>query len=379
MNADDDDTGPGFTRRQILAGGAASVLAAGCGDPIPDDGVADESDTGTGTGGDSGIVPIPDGMSAVAIVHREAASDAVRRAIDLAGGIDEIEPGQSVFIKVNAVHPFGKTTAIVTGRPVLRAVIELLRERDVGTITVGDRSSRGFVSEDVLRDTGLAAAALNAGADEIYGAPTPADDPDAWMLAQPPAWDEVWSSAGGIQVMRRLVEADHIINIPVCKNHRWAAFSLSLKNMIGGVGDDSRDLMHYEMSMPDDLSRAIAILSQAFTPTMNIIDAIGSLLNGGPEGVLPDSVHVETELVMASKDRVALDAAGAALLKLELSRNTVAEPDALHDFLRDTPIWEIPQIVHGAGLGLGRGSPDEVELRFDDVPDESALDALFRA
>ena len=103
MDPEDDDTG--LTRRQILAGGAASLIAGSCGDGGATDGEQDTEgeDTGTDGGDDSGAVPIPEGMSAVAIVHREAIGDAVRRAIALAGGIDEIQPGQAVFIKPNAV------------------------------------------------------------------------------------------------------------------------------------------------------------------------------------------------------------------------------------------------------------------------------------
>ena len=84
MDPEDDDTG--LTRRQILAGGAASLIAGSCGDGGATDGEQDTEgeDTGTDGGDDSGAVPIPEGMSAVAIVHREAIGDAVRRAIEAA-------------------------------------------------------------------------------------------------------------------------------------------------------------------------------------------------------------------------------------------------------------------------------------------------------
>src|SRR4029453_17661185 len=113
---------------------------------------------------------------------------------------------------------------------------------------VGDRSARQVgPSEPVFRATGLTTAMLAAGADEVYPAPRPSEDPSAWVLVKPPRYEETWSGPGGILAMRKIVEADHLIDVPVCKNHRWAAFSLSMKNFIGAIGDDSRDLLHFNV------------------------------------------------------------------------------------------------------------------------------------
>ena len=90
MANSDDDASALLTRRRMLAGTVAAgvAVAAGC---APG---AGETDTDAETGTDGGdVVPVPDGMSAVSFVQRDGALASVRRAIDLAGGIDEIEPG----------------------------------------------------------------------------------------------------------------------------------------------------------------------------------------------------------------------------------------------------------------------------------------------
>ncbi len=114
---------------------------------------------------------------------------------------------------------------------------------------------------------------------------------------------------GGILAMRKILEADHFIDLPVCKNHRWAAISLSMKNLIGAIGDESRDPIHYTEGDADRISRDIAILNGAFRPLISIVDARAALINGGPEGVGADRVTVNPGLIFASRDRVALDAA----------------------------------------------------------------------
>jgi uncharacterized protein (DUF362 family) len=316
----------------------------------------------------------------VSIVGATDVERAVRRAIELAGGIEEISAGQTVFIKPNAVHgSVAGMPGVITGFEVLGAVVRLVKERGARVI-VGDRSARQVgTSDGVFRQSGLTAAMLAAGADEVYPAPRPVDDPNAWVLVQPPRYEETWAAAGGILAMRKILEADHLIDVPVCKNHRWAGVSLSMKNFIGAIGDDSRDILHFQVGDADRLSRDIAILNQIFRPLVCVLDALTALVNGGPEGVGPDRVATSPRLVMASRDRVALDAAGISLIKQELARTAVPLPDVLHGYRTATPAWGFHQIRHGIERGLGAVGPTAVELRFESADGASELEAIYRA
>lgn len=369
--AGDDD----LSRRSFLGATSAALLAAASGCSADDEPARED--------GRYAPVPVEPGRAAVGVVGAPDPTDvdhAVRRAIALAGGLDAIGPGQTVFIKPNAVH--GVTTGlpgIVTSHAVLAAVIRAVRSRRPAHIVVGDRSWRQSDSVSVFQLSGLEETALDAGADEVYPAPRPSEDPSAWLLVQPPEWEETWSAEGGVLVMKRIVEADHFIDLPVCKNHRWAAFSLAMKNLIGAIGDDSRDPLHFNEGDPDRLSRDIAILNGAFTPTLCILDALTAMVSGGPEGVLADRVVTNPGLLAASRDRVALDAFGAAVLRRELKSAAVPTPDPMFDILNDTPSWLLPQITHAISLGLGISGAELVELRFEGVPGAEALETLFRA
>jgi uncharacterized protein (DUF362 family) len=373
-------TGPSAGGTPSPTGGRGGASAAGAsGTTAPPGQDAGGTPQGGASGNpspDAGNMPA-DGVS-VAIVRNNSDLDAaVARAVQLAGGLDAIQPGQSVFIKVNAVSDRAiGTPGIRTSNEVMAAVVRLVKQRNPGRIIVGDRSARQFDTAAVFQNAGIADAAMAAGADEVYMAPSPSADADAWMLAQPMGYEGTWQSAGGILVMRRIVESDHLINVPACKNHSFALFSLSMKNFMGAIGDSSRGI-HFGNFQ--EIGRDIAVLAGAFSPMMNVIDATTALLNGGPGGDGGNAVRASPGLILASRDRVALDALAVSLIKFELGRNDVPQPDASHDSLVDTRPWMFPQIVQGAELGLGVGSAAEVTLAFEDVADAAEIEAIFRS
>jgi uncharacterized protein (DUF362 family) len=347
---------------------------------------------GAGSGGDpaaggagapaGGAGAPPTSGITVAIVREMDVDRAVARAVELAGGIDEIEAGQTVFIKPNFVSNRAlDMPGIRTSLDVLLAVIRLVKARNPGHIVVGERSARSFDTAQVFADLGFTQAAMDAGADEIYPAPSPVTDPDAWMLMQPPSYEETWSGAGGILAMRKILEADHLVNVPTCKNHRYALFSMSMKNFIGAIGDSSRDPIHYAdtlMANFDRIGRDIAVLNQIFSPLISIVDARTVLMNGGPQGDGLDAVRSTPGLILASKDRVALDALGVSLIKHELAAADVTRPDASNPLLLARSPWMFPQLQNAVMLGLGAANADAVELVFDQVDEAAALEAIFR-
>jgi uncharacterized protein (DUF362 family) len=337
---------------------------------------AGESGGGTAGAGDSGKVR-------VAIVHRTDVDEAVARAVEMAGGIDEIQAGQSVFIKINAVNNRAiGSTGIRTSNEVMAAVVKLVKQRNPGKIIVGDHAARGFDTVTVFDEAGINEAAMNAGADEVYAAPRPDQDPDAWMLVKPDGYEVTWQAAGGISVLRKIVESDHLISVPVCKNHRYALFSLSMKLFIGAIADASRDPIHYGETIASDfgpIGRDIAVINKAFNPLISIIDATTAIINGGPQGDGADTVRVQPGLILASRNRLALDALAVSMIKFELGRTTVSMPDASHSSLMTMRPWDLPQIKEGIMRGLGISGAADADLMFDDVADASAIEAIFRA
>jgi uncharacterized protein (DUF362 family) len=377
----------GSAGRSSAAGSGATGTTAGTSASAAGSGTAGSSGgapaTSTGGTGAAGSGSSSGGKITVGIVSRMNVEEAVARAVELAGGLGDIQPGQTVFIKPNAVSNRAIGMAgIRTSNEVLAAVVKLVKARMPGKITVGDRSARQFPDTDaVFNDSGMREAAMMAGADEVYAAKSPADAPDEWMLMQPPMYETTWQAAGGLYAMRKIIEADHLINVPTCKNHRYALYSMSMKAFMGGIGDSSRDPVHFSDSIGSPfnaIGKDLAIMNQMFKPTMNILDALTALVNGGPQGDGSDAVRTRPGLIFASKDRLALDAAGVSLIQLELDTAMVTTPDAAQAMLKSTPAWKMPQILNGTMLKIGNGDPNMVELMFDGVMRSAEIEAKFR-
>jgi uncharacterized protein (DUF362 family) len=333
--------------------------------------------------GSGGTTPTPpSGKVTVGIVKRANIDEAVARAVELAGGLDAIQPGQTVFIKPNAVSDRAiGTPGIRTSNEVLAAVVKLVKARMPGKIIVGDRSAREFPdTARVFMASGMGAAAMAAGADEIYAAKSPIDAPDEWTLLKPPMYEVTWQAAGGLYAMKKILEADHLINVPTCKNHRFALFSLSMKAFMGAIGDSTRGYVHFASGGTfNAIGRDLAIMNQMFKPTMNIIDATTALVNGGPQGDGADAVRASPGMIFASKDRLAVDAAAVSLIQLELETATVPTPDAANAILKRDAAWKLPQIVNGIERGLGVSAATMVELAFDGIDRAAMIEAKFRA
>ena len=98
--------------------------------------------------------------------------DAVRIAVDLIGGIKNfVKPGDSVVIKPNLAYPYPPPAT--TDPRVVEAVAIICKEAGAGEVWIGDSSSYSckdilgygkWSNKDVIRETGMDRAAVNAGA-----------------------------------------------------------------------------------------------------------------------------------------------------------------------------------------------------------------------
>jgi uncharacterized protein (DUF362 family) len=103
--------------------------------------------------------------------------------------------------------------------------------------------------------------------------------------------------------------------------------------------------------------KMIAEINQAFSPDLVLLDGLDVFVDGGPM----TGKRAKGNVFLTSTDRVAVDAAGVAILKFLGSNSAVMRPK----------IFEQEQIARAAELGLGVSSPSEIEL----VPVDEASQA----
>lgn len=273
---------------------------------------------------------VRDGLALVGVAGGGSGEGAIekmiREAVSLIGGFQKLDiKGKKVLVKPNVVS--GQPNPATTNPGVVAAVVKILYEEGAGKVYVGDMSA--FATLSTLRNmrrNGIKKAAEDNGAEvvvfEDYG----------WVEVSLPGNTHVKKA----YVTEWLYNADLIVNIPVIKTHRSAVYSITLKNFIGCTHLKQRpyiiDPMHWE--------EVVAEFNSAYSPDINIVDGTVSMVEGGPWEGTP----AETNLIIASADRVAADVVGLGIIKSFGMWEAVAKKD----------VWSQKQIMTSLRLGLGR-------------------------
>jgi uncharacterized protein (DUF362 family) len=167
-----------------------------------------------------------------------------------------------------------------------------------------------------------------------------------WIEFRP--GDSHWPD--GFRIARPIVEAECLISMCCLKTHQYGGvFSLSLKLSVGVV-PTSRHGFNYmsQLHGSADQRKMIAEINAPFEPKLVVLEGIDVFVDGGPmTGKL-----ARGDLFLASTDRVAIDAAGVAVLKV-LGSNAA---------IMNRSIFDQDQIARAAELGLGASSPSEIDL-----------------
>ena len=269
------------------------------------------------------------------------------------GGFDlSVLAGSSVALKANfnSADPFPASTHIET----LDALSGAILAEQPSKLTLAERSGMGLTRE-VLNVTGALALAQKKGFAVVV-----LDEADrtGWQEIQAPGLH--WSR--GFFLASVFARADHVVQTCCLKTHRFGGhFTLSLKNAVGcvarmvpGVNYDFMNELH---SSPRQRSM-IAEISRFLRTDLVVMDATEGFASGGPDrGKL-----IRPGVIIAGTDRVAIDAAGVALLR---SYGTV--PD-----VADGKIFGLEQIARAVELGVGVASADAIRLVPLDDPGEAA-------
>ena len=291
-------------------------------------------DTDTPDSGDNARV-------SVGLARGQTVEQAMARAVTLAGGLEFIQPGQTVLVKPNANSP--DPYPGTTNPEVVYEAVKMIRQRDPGRIIVADRSWFAGGTADIMKKVGIDKAAEAAGAEVMIL------DDGPWRethLQEARHWDR------SFRIATILDQVDHLISLPVVKTHMLATFTMSLKNSVGLVEPDDRvEMLHHATNGPDGFKfgpeshaepafgSRIAEINLAFPVSLVIMDGTRSFVSGGPT----KGKMVEPGIIVASRDRIANDAAGLALLK------TLGTEERI----QSKSVWEQPQIRRAMELGLG--------------------------
>jgi uncharacterized protein (DUF362 family) len=304
------------------------------------------------------------GKPVVVMVRGSDFAAMLAKGMELLGGFARFGTHRSVIVKPNFVFDKRTFYPTTTDEASVLTTVQYLQKEGFGTITVADRRANrkngragGKFDWSGLNDT---AEAGRFETDSLM------DDSTAETIM---VGDERWQQMASIGVIKKIYEADLIINMPTVKRHTITNLTCSLKNVMGVLDVPTTEKMHLwgdenatarESMSSDELSRrlclTIAEAAMAVSPEMTVIDARQvlcrdhlSVRSGEPR---------QANRLIISGDPVAADGCAARLLQ------EVHEPYEL-GFTRDT-------FDYAANLGIGIADPARFVLKEVDVTADSA-------
>lgn len=242
---------------------------------------------------------------------RDAAYLAVARGTDPAaltlaalaaiGGMERfVTSGADVIIKPNICTDYYPYEYGATTNPdVIAALVRMALGAGARRVRVMDMPFGGS-AESAYERSGIAAAVAAAGGEMEIMSPhkfreTPI--PEGRNIKK---WD----------IYQDLLRADLVINVPIAKHHNLTKLTLGAKNLLGVVQNPG--------GLHTRIHQRVADLLSVVRPQLTVIDAIRTLMRGGPTGGNLDDVRL-TNTVIASHDPVAADAYAATLFDLTAS------------------------------------------------------------
>ena len=250
--------------------------------------------------------------------------------------------GKNVALKANfnSADPFPASTHIQT----LQTLLEKLKEAGSSKIVLAERSGMGNTRE-ILEKLGVFDLALRFGFEIVV---LDEEDADRWFKIE----KEGTHWLNGFYISKIFVDADKVVQTCCLKTHRFGGhFTLSLKNSVGlaakGVPGDDHDYMG-ELHTSPFQRFMIAEINRYYHVDLVLMDAMKIFLNRGPE----TGLVAEPNLLIAGKDRVAVDAVGVAILRYYGTTMEVSKGR----------IFQLDQIKRAAELGFGIQSADEIIL-----------------
>ncbi len=185
-------------------------------------------------------------------------------------------------------------------------------------------------------------------------------DKKDWVLIKPD--HSHWKQ--GFRIALPVLEAECLVSTCCLKTHQYGGiFTMSLKLHVGVVPTSRHGYTYMsELHASPHQRKMIAEINQPFTPSLVVLDGVEAFVDQGPmTGKL-----AKGEVFLASADRVAVDAAGVAVLK-HLGSNPA---------IMNTKIFEQEQIKRAVELGLGASSPAAIDLIAGDDKSEEYRDRI---
>ncbi len=231
------------------------------------------------------------------------AERAMERQFELLALDEVFRPGMRVALKPNLVMKRAPERATTTHPAVVTAAVRALRRRGVRDIVLAESPGGPYTRaalEGIYAACGMADAAREA------------DFRLNTDMSSDTLTCETFLRCASFPVIRPILEADAVLNLPKLKTHGMTTMSAAVKNLFGCVPGLQKPELHYRYRQEDAFCEMLLDLAQAVGPAASIVDAVVSMERDGPSGGTPK----RTGFLAGSRNPFALDAVLADFARL---------------------------------------------------------------
>ncbi|MBN2240753.1 MAG: DUF362 domain-containing protein [Dehalococcoidales bacterium] len=234
----------------------------------------------------------------VAFTAGDSRYENIGKALDLLKDDIDLTGKKDVFIKVNFVDL--ENEVAVTHVDGVRALLEFLRERYTGKISIGESTEREsamygfrhFGYLDVLKEHNVNIVDLRE---------------DEWEILH--LYNSEFQPMD-IHYSKTMLECDYLISIGPPKTHDSATVTMSIKNITMGAVSHPHDDKHKIHQGPPVMNLDLYLMAIEHLPELAIIDGMVGMEGNGPVAGDP----VDWGIAIASRDAVAADSLGSSLM-----------------------------------------------------------------
>lgn len=276
-------------------------------------------------------------MTRVAIAQNDDIERAIEQALQYLD-LRDLIAGKTVAVKPNETAiPEGDTTG-VTQADTLRGVLRYLKQFEPGALIITGGAGAGE-TEDVLRATGMMDVVREESVEFVDHNRPPFEEVS---LSYGPD-SEVEGPQTAVMVNRRVLDYDTLVSLAQLKLHSTATVTLTMKNIAmsypaADFYGHPRAEQKHQHAFFGDMHSFITAMVRRFPIDLGIVVGHPAMIATGPLG----GKAVETGLVIAGRDAIAVDTVGAKLLGF--SSQAVRY------------LWEAGKI------GLGETDPENIEF-----------------
>lgn len=231
---------------------------------------------------------------------KEELSQKIEKCVSLAGGFEKyISVAKKILLKPNLLSPSAPASAVTTHPVFVESVIDIIKKIAGSSIEITIADSPGVATPHTKRDlsklyeiTGfkyfLNIPGVTLNFDTGYST---VSFKDGKVLKQ-------------LDIIKPVLEADLIINLPKFKTHSLTRFTGSVKNMYGIIHGRTKTLLHTKFMDIHKFNDMLLDIYLFKKPVLNIMDGILGMEGEGP-GM--SGKARETGLILASTNGIALD------------------------------------------------------------------------